>query len=616
MKYFDAIIGKTDLPTPTENANTTSDIESDALIDHASSENTSEAEWEESDMSIYVTYVPENREEEGARSMSSSITLTRRQIYDEIWEISVAGMAKKYDIPYIQLMKRVKEAQIPIPPSGYWTKLSFGKPVTKIELSEPFDDEVSIICPGAPPIRIEKSERITNKLKSGNEPFYKNEEAEESPESTHSVNLGAANVTASTLTQQAAQEPETIEKYGQTYNVYNRKTLYKEVWESPVIDVAKRYKVSDATIHKVCKALDIPKPPSGYWAKLRAGKPATIIPLPTNEKPSLKIGIQTGMNYQPVIELETLAYINNEDRNVILSIAAQILLPGENERMHPKITAHRRKVLEWKKNQNDKKSKVSNRRSPSDVPFLAEGISDDMIPRACRMIDALIRAMEPLGHSLADDLSFNVNGERVSLSFSESQDQVLHTLSKEENMQLLKYEEERKRYSWASKPQIRKYDYIYNGKLSLAVAGQKGFRDCKSYVLENRLGDIMIQMYEAAESHKKAREAREEAERKRQEEERRKEAQQKRYNVEVDQTLALTRLAEDYEIACRIRRYVEAFVESGSMSAETVKWVEWAKSKADWYDPTVAREDDLLGKRDHAQSEDKKGLRQKGYWWQ
>ena len=41
-------------------------------------------------------------------------------------------------------MKQVKEANIPIPPSGYWTKLSFGKPVTKLELLEPFDEVVSI----------------------------------------------------------------------------------------------------------------------------------------------------------------------------------------------------------------------------------------------------------------------------------------------------------------------------------------------------------------------------------------------------------------------------------------------------------------------------------------
>lgn len=55
----------------------------------------------------------------------SSASEEQLHSYDEIWEISVAGVAKKYDIPYAQLMKQVKEAAIPIPPSGYWTNGSF-----------------------------------------------------------------------------------------------------------------------------------------------------------------------------------------------------------------------------------------------------------------------------------------------------------------------------------------------------------------------------------------------------------------------------------------------------------------------------------------------------------
>ena len=124
----------------------------------------------------------------------------------------------------------------------------------------------------------------------------------------------------------------------------------------------------------------------------------------------------------------------------------------------------------------------------------------------------MIKAIEPLGCSLTDDLKFVVNGETVSLSVSESQDTVEHIPTREENIQLLKYEEE--------KPNIRKYDHVYNGKLSLAVGKEKGFRDCKSYVIEDRLGDIIVLLYEAANTLRIEREAREEAARKREEEER------------------------------------------------------------------------------------------------
>ena len=89
--------------------------------------------------------------------------------------------------------------------------------------------------------------------------------------------------------------PETIEKFGQVYNVYHRETLYQEVWAMPVTEVAKRYKVSDVAIHKVCKSLNIPTPPQGYWAKLRAGKPVKKLPL-LPRKEQTKLGIQNGIS--------------------------------------------------------------------------------------------------------------------------------------------------------------------------------------------------------------------------------------------------------------------------------------------------------------------------------
>ena len=52
--------------------------------------------------------------------------ITREQLYNEIWEISAAGVAKKYNSDYNDLLKLCKEADIPVPPSGYWVKLKFG----------------------------------------------------------------------------------------------------------------------------------------------------------------------------------------------------------------------------------------------------------------------------------------------------------------------------------------------------------------------------------------------------------------------------------------------------------------------------------------------------------
>jgi len=568
----------------------------------------------------------EIRKEEIVLPEEPVIKMTRKQLYDEIWEISVAGVAKKYDIPYSQLIKQIKEAAIPIPPSGYWTKLSFGKPVTKTELTESADATISIFK-ATSSVRAKKTKDEPEIIESAKEETTTHLEEQpivlsdipnpkeivSSPITVAVIDPTPKDNTVSPVLM--VNEPETIKRYGQTYNVYNRETLYKEVWEAPVTEVAKRYKVSDVAIHKVCKSLNIPTPPAGYWAKLRTGKPVTTIPLPKSDKTTQKTGIRTGMTYQPEPEKETLEFIGEEDRSVILAVASQILLPDEDARMYPKIIAHRKVVMEWKKQQKNNDNRGWNRRSSEPAPFLADSISDETLPRACRIIDALIKEIEPLGCSLTNNLGFVVNGETVQISFSESKDEVKHIPTKEENIQLLKYEEERKWHSWASKPQIRKYDHVFNGRLSLIVNSQKSYRDCKSYVLEDRLGDIMIELYVAAETLKKAREAREEAERKRQEEERLKEERRKRFNVEVDRTLALTNLADDYDTACKIRNYIAIVEASNSLSPETKEWIEWAKAKADWYDPTVAKEDDLFGNREHEKDAEKKKLQHKGYWW-
>ena len=178
-----------------------------------------------------------------------------------------------------------------------------------------------------------------------------------------------------------------------------------------------------------------------------------------------------------------------------MAVASQILLPDENERMHSKIIAHRKVIAEWKKQENRNANDKWRPRNTPAPPFLANTISNTSIPRACRIIDALIKAMEPLGCKLTDNLEFAVNGETVCVSFSESQDKINHIPTKEENRQLLEYEEKRRKYSYASRPQISKYDYQYNGRLCLKINNQKSFRDCKAYQLEDRLGDMMLELY-------------------------------------------------------------------------------------------------------------------------
>ncbi len=66
---------------------------------------------------------------------------------------------------------------------------------------------------------------------------------------------------------------------------YDREKLYQEIWTDPVTEVAKRYQMSDVNLRKICKKLDIPLPPAGYWSKLRAGKKVSKPSLPKLKTP-------------------------------------------------------------------------------------------------------------------------------------------------------------------------------------------------------------------------------------------------------------------------------------------------------------------------------------------
>lgn len=421
--------------------------------------------------------------------------LTRKQIYDEIWSAAVSGMALKYSIPYFSLLKQVKDANIPIPPSGYWTKKEFNKEITMTPLTGNPDEVVVLYKSSAAATRMQKNEN------------HETDSQETKPEPQPPVSKTgkkSESVKGAALTQDASPvelgEPEVEKSWdGRTHNVYRREVLYKEVWQFPVTEVAKKYSVSDVAIHKICKSLDIPTPPPGYWAKRRAGKDVTIPPLPKSDKSGVKTGSRTQKIYTQSIE-EQVAHLSEEDRTAVLAVASEMVLVDEHEKMHPKVAACNKKVMS------------------NDIPIIMNAIAKETFSRAFKILDTLAKTAEPLGVEIDDRLRFSIGKDFVELHFSECTKEVPHQLTREEKKALLEYEDAKRHKRWASEPKIRKYDHPYTGTLSLSIADKRKFRDSKAGLLEERLGEILIAIFYCINEARLAREAREEAERKREEE--------------------------------------------------------------------------------------------------
>ena len=73
--------------------------------------------------------------------------------------------------------------------------------------------------------------------------------------------------------------------------------------------------------------------------------------------------------------------------------------------------------------------------------------------------------------------------------------------------------------------------------------------------------------------------------------------------------------AEDFIIACNIRAYANAMASKPNLTNDEQEWIEWALKKADWFDPVIAREDELLGVREHSKNSEAKSLTEKHRWW-
>ena len=535
---------------------------------------------------------------------------SRKLIYDEIWKNGTTKTAKKLNVSYSKFKEACEQSKIPLPSQSYWASLSVGKQVEQQPL--PLSDSDELLLPVIDTNVDQTVKKVTDK-----------KSAERKKDNTCNKKsipiLSVKSTIKSKASQTAAIARENSLSKDKLINTYDRETLYKEIWSEPIIKVAQRYGVSDVAIHKICKAMDIPKPPAGYWRQLETGKQVDRIPLPPTTKPTQKTGFRThGCVYEEITEKPILDFLPVEEQNRIIETAQNMLREYSGKKLHPVLKQNKISIAHWAAT-HPRNISASRKRDryyspPEDEPPLYYDISNESLPRVHSFLSVLFYAVEYLGGSVNMDLTLQIRGETVSYFVYESETQVAHVYTKEELRQLEKYEKE-KSHSWAYKPRIRKYDYVFNGKLRFSVFKDNCYNDSGNVLIENQLGNILIDLYEKSEVVRIDREAKEAARRKAEEEKRKREELARRKNKEIGKTLALCNEAEDFIIACNIRAYANAMASKPNLTNDEQEWIEWALKKADWFDPIIAREDELLGVREHSKNSEAKSLTEKHRWW-
>jgi hypothetical protein len=59
-----------------------------------------------------------------------------------------------------------------------------------------------------------------------------------------------------------------------------REELYRKIWEKPTTKVAAEFGISDVGLGNICRKMDVPKPPLGYWRRIETGAKVEQTPLP------------------------------------------------------------------------------------------------------------------------------------------------------------------------------------------------------------------------------------------------------------------------------------------------------------------------------------------------
>ena len=447
----------------------------------------------------------------------------------------------------------------------------------------------------------------------------------------------------------------------------SRQKLYEEIWDISTSKVAKKYNLSYSKLQQACKKANIPLPTQYYWGKYYAGTPVEKTPLPdsdilevTIEKLNSRSFATVTIDIEKIIDSKSevkeestvnntpkeeiiinlsdekdrmvngenksgefpekyknkLQFLSEPEREKVFEIACTITV-NPNKHLHKVLKKHKEDVIAWGKKHPYDETKTRKRytwtRTSAEEPLLYRDIALDSLQRTCKILNTLFDSVEKLGGKVNDDLTLVIRNEKVSFSIVESENKVAHVWTKKETEDYQKYEKAKKENRYAREPKIRKWDFIFNGKLRFIVPVGIEIRDTDAVQLEECVGDILVALYEESENSRIIRIAREEKARKEEEERKIREEKRQRYDLEVDKTTALVNEAEDYAIACKIRVYIESVEEKcgDNITQEIKEWLKWAKEKADWYDPTVKREDENLGVRQHSKDVESKKLKNK-----
>jgi len=353
---------------------------------------------------------------------------------------------------------------------------------------------------------------------------------------------------------------------------FSRKEFYDLIWSESLAAISRKYNISYTCLREVCKEMAIQVPPNGYWSKLQFGKPVTKEPFWKSEKAKQEISLwlrsdEVGEEYFSK---------NTSALNKHKSEISNKLKSFDNKKIKPRIVdpliASTKEYYQQKDQKNWDYSKPYN--------SLDVFVSKTLFPRAIRLMEQFIEMMKVCGHSIIikNGTTFAlVLGEELQLSLAEKSNRITY--------------QER---NWVSSR------LELNGKLALKyyyLYPQREWVD-NTVLLEDKLHDIIAKLEGIAYNRKTEKEEREKYWAEQRILEQKKKELKERKEKELSDFKSIFKLANRFQKSNELRNFIntleEHTIKNNKLTDELKEWIEWARKKADWYDPFIEAEDPFL----------------------
>jgi hypothetical protein len=352
-----------------------------------------------------------------------------------------------------------------------------------------------------------------------------------------------------------------------------RDELYALVWSEPIQKLAKRFKISDRGLGKLCARHGIPAPPRGWWARKAAGKRVKQDPLPPLAKGQHDVIRIEGQKpnappqdgEQTPLPVET-AFERDPANAIIVDTTGRLTLP-----------LIRDAAAALRSAQPDRDGIVHSPRGCLDVR-----VSKASIRRALQIWQALVRGLEERGYKIEvkeGKTWITVLGEPFRVFLKERLRQTIRDLTPDEHRQ--------RREGLSVNP----YTLTPSGELSFQIGDSYTSRatsDGKKHRLDDSLNAFMEMLIRKAYQEKGRRVEREREEERRREAERKRKDEENRNRQEIAHRKRFDRLVELWlenenrkVFLIRLRAAIGEVPEASPLA----EWLSWAEDYIEMADP-------------------------------